>query len=67
MPYPFEEIMPRWRYDELMLAYAKGYEPLTDAELFCGWHFCPNSDFLLVGPGMPEFNDCLCEGVDNRA
>lgn len=35
---------------------------LTDAEMIEGWHFCPDWDFLLIGPGMHEFESCcLCE------
>lgn len=34
--------------------------PLTDKEMVEGWHFCPEWDGLLVGPGMDEMDVCLC-------
>lgn len=34
---------------------------LTDDEIAAGWHFCPDSDDLLVGPGMDEIECCHCE------
>jgi len=26
-----------------------------------GWHFCADWDELLIGPGMPEMETCLCQ------
>lgn len=26
-----------------------------------GWHYCPDWDFLLVGPGTPEMEACCCK------
>ena len=34
---------------------------LTKEELAAGWHWCPDWDYLLVGPGMDEFIEgCNC-------
>lgn len=33
---------------------------LTEDELSLGWHFCPEWDGLLIGPGMGEEESCLC-------
>lgn len=33
---------------------------LTGEELKEGWHFCPDWDGLLIGPGMMEVDYCLC-------
>ena len=33
---------------------------LTPEELAEGWHFCPDWDSMLVGPGMAELGACLC-------
>ena len=34
--------------------------PLTQQEAREGWHFCPDWDFLLIGPGMKEVEACSC-------
>lgn len=26
-----------------------------------GWHFCPEFDYLFIGPGCPEMESCTCE------
>jgi hypothetical protein len=31
---------------------------LTAEEIAEGWHFCPDWDGMLLGPGMVEFNEC---------
>jgi len=33
---------------------------LTSEEIDAGWHFCPDWDGLLIGPGMREMELCLC-------
>jgi len=33
---------------------------LTEREIQEGWHFCPEWDGLLIGPGMEEYKACLC-------
>lgn len=33
---------------------------VTEEEFAQGWHFCPDWDWLLVGPGMPEEEGCCC-------
>lgn len=43
------------RYARLM---ADDSEPLQQGEVDAGWHFCPEWDGLLVGPGMWEFEHC---------
>jgi hypothetical protein len=39
--------MNKLRYNELM----RGTASLTQDEVTQGWHFCPDWDFLLIGPG----------------
>jgi hypothetical protein len=34
--------------------------PLTQEEIDKGWHWCPDWDDLLIGPGMEEIKACLC-------
>ena len=36
-------------------------ECLTYDEMVEGYHFCPNWDFMLIGPDMPEYAMCLCD------
>lgn len=33
----------------------------TPAEVEAGWHFCPEYDYLLIGPGMMEMDHCVCD------
>lgn len=33
---------------------------LTEEERDQGYHFCPDWDFMLVGPNDPESTACLC-------
>lgn len=33
---------------------------LTREEIRQGWHFCPEWDGLLIGPGMKETESCSC-------
>jgi len=34
---------------------------LTESEIAEGWHFCPNWDFMIIGPGCPELDyGCNC-------
>jgi hypothetical protein len=33
---------------------------LTQEEISEGWHWCPDWDDLLIGPGMGEIEVCLC-------
>jgi hypothetical protein len=34
---------------------------LTGDEMADGWHFCPYSNYLLVGPGtIKELKSCFC-------
>lgn len=36
---------------------------LTPDETAAGWHFCPEWDGLLIGPGMlHELESCVCAG-----
>lgn len=48
--------MTEKRYNQLM----RSNNPLTDAEIEEGWHFCNEFDGLLVGPHMSELNFCSC-------
>lgn len=34
---------------------------LTEEEILEGWHFCPDWDFMLVGPKMLEQEYCMCD------
>jgi hypothetical protein len=54
-PQPTREEMSRERWKALM---ADGNLELTQAEIGQGWHFCPEFDGLLVGPGMMEQEFC---------
>lgn len=49
-------LMEEKRYNQLM----RSNDPLTDAEIEEGWHFCGEFDGLLVGPHMHELNFCRC-------
>lgn len=33
---------------------------LTEQEIIEGWHFCPDWDYLLIGPMTPEMEACTC-------
>ncbi len=46
------------RYNFLMRSGAD--DPLTEAEIAEGWHFCHEFDGLLVGPGSCELQFCHC-------
>lgn len=39
---------------------------LTPEEIEAGWHFCPEWDGLLVGPGLEELDSCLCKGEQDE-
>lgn len=56
--YPDIKMKPeRWEALE-----ASNELPLTEEEIKMGWHFCPDWDGLLVGPGMTgELESCLCD------
>ena len=45
--------------------YYPEFFPLTDEEISQGWHFCPDFDSLLIGPGEPEFDFCQCFNIIN--
>ena len=38
--------------------------PLEPEERAQGWHFCPEWDEMLIGPGWPEMASCLCGGIN---
>lgn len=44
------------RYEELN----KKGSGLSKDEIANRWHFCREWDLLLIGPGMPEMEACLC-------
>lgn len=33
---------------------------LTKPEIDKGWHYCPDWDGMLINPGCPEAEVCLC-------
>ena len=37
---------------------------LTNEELLEHWHWCPEWDYLLIGPGMDEMDACICFPLD---
>jgi hypothetical protein len=45
------------RYQALMRDDSLRLEP---EEIREGWHFCLDWDGLLIGPGMPELECCVC-------
>lgn len=50
------------RYREVMNTFLDDERDLrTTEEIAVGWHFCPEVDFLLIGPGMIEIEDCDCD------
>lgn len=49
------------RWTELMY---NGDLRLTEKEIAEGWHFCPDWDSLLIGPGMIEMDYCSCREKD---
>lgn len=48
--------MDNHRWEHLV----KTGEGLTIEEMNQGWHWCPNSNFLLVGPNCPDALICSC-------
>lgn len=44
------------RWNEL----SKGEAKLSQEEFKKGWHFCPEWDYALIGPGMKETQACSC-------
>ena len=46
------------RYQELT---ADPKARLSKRELAEGYHFCPDWDFLLIGPGFQELQSCSCK------
>ena len=34
---------------------------ITKEEFSEGWHFCPDWDYMLVGPDTPEGECCTCD------
>lgn len=49
--------MTKERYDKIMFNNAE----LFRQEIKEGWHFCPDWDQLLIGPGMKEYEICTCK------
>ena len=45
------------RYRELSW---EAFIGLTPEELSRGWHFCPDWDYMLIGPNMKECESCTC-------
>jgi hypothetical protein len=38
-----------------------GEGSMTEQEKDQGWHFCPDWDFMVIGPASPEVYVCCCE------
>lgn len=34
--------------------------PLTQEEILQGYHYCPDWDYMLIGPEDPETECCTC-------
>lgn len=49
----------RWE----ILMWAHGELELTKEEFELGWHYCPDWDGLLIGPGMRELECCTCKEI----
>lgn len=50
------------RYQEVMDGFLDDERDIrTPEEIEAGWHFCPEVDFLLIGPGMLEMDNCDCD------
>lgn len=41
-------------------------DELTNEETQQGWHFCWDWDFLLIGPGMREYEECCPHRIENE-
>ena len=54
-----ERKMDDKRYREI--DHAGGDIPMTEDEMSAGWHFCPDWDYMLIGPGMEEYDGCTCK------
>ena len=39
---------------------------LTSDEILLGYHFCPDFDFLVVGPEDPEHQICTCPKIEDQ-
>jgi hypothetical protein len=44
-----------------------GYDTLSKEEKSRGWHFCPDWDYMTVGPGMSELEGCTCNVTKKRS
>lgn len=51
---------------ERYLELDKAGKGLTEEEIEAGWHFCLDWDGMLVGPGMPEVEGCICNRRKER-
>lgn len=54
--------MDKERFRELAAERAE----LTDEEYKQGWHYCPEWDFMFIGPGMKEMRACDCYSLSSR-
>lgn len=57
---PFKDPMTSDRWDDIHYR----NQSITPEEFERGWHFCPDWDLLLVGPGMEELSCCTCRWDD---
>ena len=39
---------------------------LSDDEIKEGWHFCPDSDYMLISKNEQESEGCCCESIGNK-
>ena len=42
-------------------------DELSPEQIDKGWHYCPDFDFMLISPAMPEIEACLCDLVSYKA
>lgn len=47
--------------EQVRQAIEVGLLHLNDNDISRGWHFCPDWDGMVIGPGMPEMDGCTCE------
>lgn len=58
--------MTEERWKALMMEGDARLSPSEVAEVAEGWHWCPEWDYLLIGPGMEmELSCCHCNEVED--
>ena len=47
--------------EQVRQAIEMGILVLNENDISRGWHFCPDWDDMVIGPGMPEMEACTCD------